>query len=368
MRSKPICDLFTPPFCPNPECSHHHSTDYRSFVKFGVERTRKSPGFNQRFRCKSCGKIFSRNTFSLDFRKKIVMLGEEVLTCSLSGMSNNSLARKLKISETTVRNRLTFLARQALLFEKEKERPLVINEPVAYDGFETFTYDQYSPCYVNTAVGSNSLYTYSTTFSPLNRKGRMNEFQKNKLANLIRVHGRYPSDAITKSSEYAFKLLKKRAKKVLRLLTDEHLSYAKALKNIAIEEIEHTTINSKAPRTQSNPLFPINHLHMIYRHFFSSQHRETISFQKHEAGLMDKITLMKIQKNFMRTKFTRPSKNDPLSNKKSPAMYVGIADKVMEFSEVFPARRFKSHYPLDEMEENFFERIYEFSRRKIAYR
>ena len=358
---------FTPPFCPNSKCLYHQARDYRCYVKNGFERTQKPPHINQRYKCVHCRRGFSRNTFCIDFRKKKPGLGEEILACSLGGMSNNTLASKLKVAEATVRNRLTFLARQALLFEKETSVNLKITEPVAYDGFETFTYDQYSPCYVNTAVGANSMFNYSTTFSPMNRKGRMTQEQKEKLDELLKVHGRYPTNAITKASEYVFKQLKSRSEKALVLFTDEHLSYKKAIRNLRSLKVKHTTISSKEPRTPSNPLFPINHLHRNYRHFFSSQHRETISFQKHEAALMDKIQLMKIYKNFMRPKFTRSSKGDPLAGTNSPAMYIGVAEKVFNFGEVFKGRRFKTHYQLDQVEDSFFERRYEFSRRKIAY-
>lgn len=367
MKEKAMSDPFTPPFCPNKACSYHYTDKYQRFVRNGFERTQKPPGYNQRFKCLSCGVGFSRNTFSLDFRKKIPGIGEEILHCSLGGMSNNTLAKKMKISEATVRNRLTFLARQSLLFEKAKTENLIIQEPVAYDGFETFTYDQYSPCYVNTAVGSKSMFTYSTTFSPLNRKGRMTQEQKIKLQELIKIHNRYPSNAVTTASVYAFKLLESKAKGKLRLYTDEHHSYARALRTLNSPKIAHISISSKEPRTAKNPLFPINHLHRNYRHFFSSQHRETISFQKHEAGLMDKIQLMKVYKNFMRSKFARSSKADPDSGVHSPAMYVNAAAKVLEFNEVFQERRFKTRFDLDEMEEEFFERKYQFSRRKIAY-
>lgn len=367
MNSQDPQETFSPPFCPRPECPEHFPSGKKFWVRNGIEHTQKAPGKNQKYRCTRCGKGFSYNTFSIDFRKKIPGISEEVFTCSLSGMSNNSIAHKIKVAEATVRNRLTFLARQSLLMEKEITPKIQIKESVAYDGFETFTYDQYSPCYINTAVGSDSLFTYSTTFSPLNRKGRMTAEQKVKLKYLVDKHGRYPSNSIYEASLYAFKELQKKSDQSLLLYTDEHKSYTRALTKLKSNKIQHIKISSKMPRTTSNPLFPINHLHRNYRHFFSSQHRETISFQKHEAGLMDKIQLMKTQKNFMKPKFARANKIDPEAGSKSPAMYIGATDRILEFENVFPRRRVITHYELDQMEGDFYEREYQFSRRKIAY-
>jgi transposase-like protein len=367
MNQKCTQETFTPPFCPNTNCFDHICEDYTytQYVRNGWKYTQKPPGFNQKFKCTTCKKGFSYNTFSIDFRKKIINLGEEVLFSSMNGMSNSSIALKLQVSEATVRNRFKFIGRQSLLFEKYMHKDLVIRESVAYDGFESFTYDQYSPCYINTSVGSKSMYTYSTVFSPLNRKGRMTDNQKEKLKKLIKTHGRYPTTGISDSSEYVFKWLKSHTKGVLNLFSDEHQSYTRALKNISLENIEHTTINSKEARTATNKLFPINHLHRSYRHFFSSQQREAIAFQKNEAGMMDKIQIMKIYKNFMRTKFSRCSNYDPKAGTDSPAMYVNLADHVLSFNEIFKRRRMVSHHKLDHEELNFYNRIYDYSRRVI---
>lgn len=125
-------------------------------------------------------------------------------------------------------------------------------------------------------------------------------------------------------------------------------------------------ISSERRRDPSNPLFPINHLHMIYRNFLSSQKRETISFQKHEAALLEKLQLMKIYRNFMNPKFVRKNNYDPHAHEWSPAMYVGVAEKVLSFKEVFGVRELKSQIRLDEKESAFVNRIYPYSRQTIA--
>src|SRR5690606_35421757 len=107
-------------------------------------------------------------------------------------------------------------------------------------------------------------------------------------------------------------------------------------------------------------------LHSLYRHFFSSQKRETIAFQKHEAALLEKIQLMKIYRNFMNSKFVRRNKFDPHAHEKSPAMYVGVADRILNFEEVFGIRKMSSQISLDQREVNFVKRLYPFSRQTIA--
>ena len=281
----------------------------------------------------------------------------------MNGMSNNSVARLLKVAEGTVRDRLKLLARQSVLFEKENY-PSVITENVAYDGFETFSHSQFSPCYVNTAVGSDSMFIYHNTFSPLNRKGRMTESQKIKNQELIQEHGPYPRDSVYVESLYIMKSLSAIAPGKV-LFTDEHLSYQRAFRSFT-SSMTHKTINSKVRRNASNPLFPINRLHNLYRHFFSSQQRETISFQKHEGALLEKLQLMKIYRNFMNPKFVKKNKFDPHAHERSPAMYVKAAKKILEFNDLFGVRKLPTQIRLDERERDFMNRRYPFSRQRIA--
>ena len=352
-----------PPYCPNARCLFHFGTDEKFYAKNGFAITDKPPFRNQRYKCTGCKIQFSTNTFGLDFRKRAAGLSEKILHFSLNGMSNNSVARLLKVSEGTVRDRLKNMARQSLIFEKENY-PEIIREDVAYDGFETFTRSQFSPCYVNTAVGSHSMFIYHNTFSPLNRKGRMTSEQKIQNQELIKKHGLYPQSSVYEESIYVMKNLSDLAAG-RTLFTDEHKSYMRAYRSFdCLMDLE--TISSKTRRDSSNPLFPINRLHNLYRHFFSSQQRETISFQKHEAALMEKLQLMKIYRNFMNPKFVKKNKYDPNAHEWSPAMYAGVASKVMTFEEVFGVRKFKSQVRLDSKEIEFMNRSYPFSRQKIV--
>ncbi len=352
-----------PPFCPNFRCVFHKGTNQLFYVKNGWTRTEKPPFLNQRYRCKSCKIQFSSNTFSLDFKKKMPDLSERVLHYSMNGMSNNSIARQLDVAEGVVRDRLRLMAQQSLYFEKE-HAPTKLLENIAYDGFETFTYSQFSPCYINTAVGSHSMFIYHNTLSPLNRKGRMTEDQKVKNEKLLRDFGPYPRDSVYEESRYIFASLSEMGSGRI-LYTDEHKSYVRASKSMNLK-LSHQTVSSKVRRDPTNPLFPINRLHNLYRHFFSSQKRETISFQKHEAALLEKMQLMKIYLNFMRSKFLKKTKFDPNAHEWSPAMYLGVTDRVLSFREVFGVRKHKTQIRLDSREVDFINRHYPYSRQIIA--
>lgn len=75
---------------------------------------------------------------------------------------------------------------------------------------------------------------------------------------------------------------------------------------------------------------------------------------------------MKIYRNFMNPKFVKKNKFDPLAHEMSPAMYVGVAKKVLSFDDIFGVRKLKSQINLDERETAFVARIYPYSRQIIA--
>lgn len=364
MKKSPDQLEFIPPFCPFYGCLFHKAAPPNFCKKNGKTPTQKPPFKNQRYKCKSCFRQFSANTFSIDFKKVKPGLGNQILELAMNSMSNSQIARFLKIGETTVRNRFRTLSVQAFLFGK-MHAPESITENVAYDGFETFTYSQFSPCYINTAVGRKSHFIYHNTFSPLNRKGRMTDEQKLKQRNLIQKYGLYPTDSVFQETCYVFQEIEKKAQSNIVLFSDEHKSYSRAHRSIN-STLKHEKISSLERRDAKNELFPINHLHMIYRHQFSSQKRETIAFQKHEAALMEKIELMKVYRNFMGPKFVKKSKFDKHAHEKSPAMYLGITYKILEFKDIFGVRIFDTQVKLDDKEKKFLGREYEFSRQKIA--
>jgi len=363
---------FQPPFCPFEDCSMKDNPTLRFFWKFGRFRCEKNPRGTPRFKCKECQRTFSRSTFSIDYRKKIPHLHRQVFNGVLGCSSNSHLARVLGVSEGVVRKRITDLARYALLKSKVLEKGLTLQEPVVYDGFETFTYSQFDPCHINIAVGKNSLFNYYTCLSPLNRKGRMTKNQKKKLNQLEKKWGRYPTSAIREKTTFTFKnllkLLEKGDHTTLHLFTDEHKQYKLSLhRDLKGAPIEHHTVSSKKFRGPKNPLFPVNHQDLLFRHQLAACKRETIAFCKNESSLMERATLLKIYKNYMRPAFFRAKGKGPKDKEtSSPAMFLGLTDKIFDFNEFFKGRNPGRKSDLDSEETAIFNRKYPFSRRKAA--
>ncbi len=362
---------FRPPYCPNSQCSYHSlSTEDRSFYcGDGWQETSSFPFKNRRFKCKRCGKKFSYNTFQLNYRKRLDSnLYDYILHHSVQGLSNRSMARFLKVAEGSVRARIALLSRQAILQMRVRERDLIIKEEIVYDGFETFQYSQYDPCHVNTAVGKDSFFQYDLNYAPLNRKGCMTPAQKLENDRQLEIYGKYPSDAIEEKTIILFKRLLLRSKNGLLICCDKHSAYQRAADKVG-HSLRLSLTSSKELRDASNPLFAINHLHFTYRQHTAAHQRQTCSFHKNEAGLMDRMILFQLFKNYMVPRFVRKNAFIKNAHTESPAMALKLVDKLMSVDEFYSKRLMSGHAELSQDDYRIYYKKWEFSRRKIiSYR
>ena len=337
-------------YCPNPVCPNHQlgveecsgGTNFQKFQPFGsyprklcVERVR-------RFRCTNCRTTFCSKLASIDYRNQKRGLSRKVFRMFCDGLSNRQIARNLNVNESLVRQRLKRLSQQSLIAHSIKTRRKPIEEVISYDGVENFAKSQYEPNYINQAIGMNSYFIYDFNFSPLNRKGRMSDRQKLNKARLEESLGRFPSEAIRISTRTIFLRLHSKCSTRLCIASDEHFQYRQVVQHDLPRlnvKIDHHTISAKAPRTFRHILFAVNHTDALLRQQVKAFFRETISFSKTHAAMIQKYALFMAWKNYFRPQFTKKQKRNPNSNIQSPAMAIGLESKLLRFRDFFGTRR-----------------------------
>ncbi len=325
--------------CPNEGCR----LKPLSILRWGLSRSVASVNGmkRQRYKCTHCGSTFSQNRFSLEYRLKKNDLGlnyKIFLLCSF-GVSNRRIARIHEVSESCVRSRLQRMAEWGFDYHTHMLTKLLQDEALCMDGLENFAGSQYDPNYINQIVGRDSLFIYDFNFSPMNRKGRMSPWQKLRLAEIEKELGRYDPSAIRKSTlslvqrSYNRRICQKTP---LALLSDEHFQYKRALLQLKAKcKIDHMTISSKACRNFQNILFPVNHADLLIRHHIGAFKRETISFSKTAARMCQRFMIFAVYKNYMAPQFTKTHVNRPHADKQSPAQYLGLTNKILQFREIF---------------------------------
>jgi len=254
------------------------------------------------------------------------------------------------------------MARWALLAWAKDLEKVSIQESVAFDGLENFSFSQYEPNNINHAVGRESLFVYDFNLSAMNRKGRMSQRQKKRKKKLEEKHGRFPS-AIAKDARAIFERLLAKADR-LTLHSDNHYAYREALGRIKSPKLFHQITSSKVARNYRNRLFAINHTDLLSRHHLADYKRETIAFAKHTVSMQESFVLLSVYKNYMRPCFIKPHK-DRSFNKESPAMRLGLKKHILSFGEFFRIRPAKIQVKLNPDWQKLFQRLDPTSRHPI---
>jgi transposase-like protein len=338
--------LRRPPFCPNAECDFHRTPVGWRFKKKGFYLRDAAPRRVQRYVCQRCGRSFSSQTFHLTYWLKsphvLPQLFYRVLACS----ALRQIAPEFGMSHSSVLGQVDRLGRHCLLL-LEQRRPRVPSEGLVLDGFRSFESGQYWPFDANLLVGP-SHYVYGFNEAELRRSGRLKPHQRRKRAELEARFGRPEGLATRKAIEELVARVVP-AGVPLELWSDEHSAYPRAIRRLPDRRIAHRTISSKASRTASNPLFPVNLADLLLRHAGANHKRETIAFSKRRQGAMYRMAIWAVWRNFVKSRSER-------RRDETPAQRLGIAARKYTVRDVLRTRLFASRVKLGAWLEACYER------------
>lgn len=338
-----------PPHCPNSVCHYHKpgNTLWR-WEKFGFY-VRKSDGRRvQRFRCDTCRRTFSTQTFSPTYWLKRPDLLRPVFWRLVGCSGFRQIAREFDISPQTVLGLSARLGRHCLLYFQQ-HRPRRIPEAVAFDSFQSFEYSQDHPTLYHFVTGQASHFTYGFTESELRRSGTMTEEQKERRARIEAALGRPDPRSTEKEVEAVLRIVAPE-EQALELHSDEHKAYPRAIRRVRHLTVTQRTISSRAARTAHNPLFPVNLLDLLIRHSGANHKRETIAHSKRRQGACDRHWIFLVWRNWMKS-FSEQRRDG------SPAMRLGIAQERLKTETLLEKRLFPAHDPLPERWQTYYRRL-----------
>ena len=130
--------MFRPPRCPNPTCSKHLVPTSDAFLPHGhyQPKCRRHPV--PRFRCRACGRTFSRQTFRTDYRDHRPDLNARLLRSIASGLGLRQSSRKLRLSLRCTELKLRKLARHLRDLNLNTKTALSSGASFRLDGSGTF--------------------------------------------------------------------------------------------------------------------------------------------------------------------------------------------------------------------------------------
>ena len=290
----------TPPFCPNPECRHHHTPSRSWYRKHGSYRT-QCFGTVPRYRCCACKHTFSSQSFSIDYYAKRKLSYSRILTELVGCSSSRHMSRVLKVSCATIQNRVARLSRNALAMHEHAVSSLQLSEHLAADGFESFTRSHFHPNNIHLLVGRDSQFVYFWNETTIRRKGRMSPGQHRHRASLER-RWKASLQGISRSfAELCLRVadLVTRSSHVPCVLdTDDHTRYPKVIRtSVATQHLMtgnlliHRQTSSRVARTRSNPLFPVNYIDREIRKDMHNHVRKTVCHARNQSNMMQRLSL-----------------------------------------------------------------------------
>ena len=321
---------FIPPFCPHTGCDNHHLDDddlqavdcgdrpipparERWWVRRGSFSSDHS-GAIPRYRCRCCRRSFSTRSFSVHFATHRLIDLERLAARINNGGGIRGIARELGCSPNVVLNRIARLARGAIGVHSDLRRLFALDEDLVADGFESFVASQYWPAHFNILVGSESQYFYSVDYAQLRRKGRMTASQRRRRDELDARVAIEPGQVRRSFSRILAEMQRLWLEPEVRphcphprsltLTTDRHKSYPLAIADepvlgaFAAEGLfAHRQVDSRAPRTFTNPMFSANYFDREIRKDIAAHVRESVQYARRANNAMDRMWLYGVWHN-----------------------------------------------------------------------
>jgi transposase-like protein len=332
-------DRFHPAHCPWRECTQHRPRGRYRCVRVGSYVRRCDPRRRiPRFRCPSCARTFSRQSFATSYYLKRPGLLVPVVAGLVAGSAHRQIARGLGCAPSTVTRLSARLGRHALLVQAEALAALDsgVDEPIVWDHFETFVFSQDDRLGLGTAVGQRSWFVYSFDPAP-HRRGPRSVRRRARLRPLPE-----PSpQAVVRSTARVLSLLERLAPRGFQLISDDHPAYRAAIAGRSLIRHRVYANPGRGPRADPLPavvrdrqMFAVDLLHKLLRHSQAHHRRETIAFGRRSNAILERAAVLAVWRNFVKKLSERRSAE------LTPAMRLQLAARRWSWGDVLARRRF----------------------------
>ena len=336
--------MFTPPFCPYRTCSQHRNPTRRFYLKSGVYHAKCRAHPVPRFRCSSCRRTFSRQTFRADYRDHKPHLNSALFDLLSSGVGLRQAARKLGLSRRCTELKFRKIARHLRRLNLRLRERLGGKRRFHLDEFESYEGQRNTrPVTIPMLIESDTRYIVWAESAPIRPGGKMTP---KRLDAIARAEARYgprrtlSSRAVRRTLARGVAFIEPEASVILR--TDKKSTYPRLARNaFGADRTTHLRTDSKLERTIWNPLFPINHEEALARDLMGRLRRESWLVSKKRRYLDLALHLHIAYRNLVRRRFN--------TDEESPAQLLGFTPRrltsreVLSWSQVWGAR---SPHPL----------------------
>ncbi len=336
--------MFEPPRCPYAACPRHADPGSDFYTRHGSYTARVHTFPVPRFRCRSCRRTFSRQTFRLSYRDRKPHLNAEVLEALTRGDWLRRTARHLALT----RNNFEAKARKLLRHAKHLNRNMLRRGPIGprlvdvgkpfgiqFDEYESYeTRRNTRPLTIATAIETKSRFLIAMIVAPIRPHGRMTKQRKAAIAADEARFGprQHLSTLACRIALRRADAFRQRPREV-SLATDEKLSYPEVARAAFHgRPLVHIRRSSRAPRGIGTLLSPINQIENKSRMHVGRTQREMMYVTKERRYLGLHLELHIAYRNWMRPRFYK-------RGDRTPAQLAGYAWRRMRLRELIGWRQ-----------------------------
>jgi transposase-like protein len=326
--------VFSPPFCPHRSCSQHATPRPGFSVRYGRYRAACRASPVQRYRCRTCRRSFSRQTFRVDYRDHRPGLNPKLFLLLASGIGLRQSSRVLGLSRRCTELKFRKIARHLRRLNLSLRVPLGGKRSFHLDEFESYEGARNTrPLSIPMLIESATRYIVWAESAPIRPRGKMTPRRKKALKESEERHGvrrDLSRRALARTLARGADLVGP-ARQVL-LESDEKSSYPRlAREAFGRGRLVHRRTSSRLVRETFNPLFAINHEEAIARDLIGRLRRDSWLVSKERRYLDLALQLHTAFRNLVRRRFNR--------DQESPAQLVGFAPRRLSARELLSWRQ-----------------------------
>jgi len=282
-----------------------------------------------RFRCRTCRRTFSRQTFRMDYRDHRPELNAPLFLSLASGVGLRQTARNLHLSLRCTELKFRKLARHLRRLNLNLRRPLEGAARFHFDELESYEEQRNTrPLSIAFLVASESRYLVWAQSAPIRARGKMSAARREALEKAEKRHGvrrdfslANAARVLARGTELASGLSQ------VVLETDEKSTYpGLAQQAFGESRLEHRRTSSELVRATWNPLFPVNHEEAMMRDLMGRLRRESWLVSKRRRYLDLGLQVHMAYRNLVRRRFNH--------DEASPAQMLGFVPRRLTPGEV----------------------------------
>lgn len=326
--------LFKPSFCPHYTCSQHLAPEPDFYVRFGSYRAKCRSHRIPRFRCRTCRRTFSRQTFRVDFRDHKPHLNAPLFEMAASGVGIRQCSRNLGLSQRCTELKLRKIGRHLRRLNLNLQGSLDRTARLHFDELETYEGQRNTrPLTVPVLIDTETRFIIWAESAPIRPSGKMTNKRLKAIQAAEKRHGTRRDQSrrsVRRTLQRGADVTRQSACVVLE--TDEKLTYPGVAKRaFKKQRLVHFKTNSRILRATWNPLFAINNEEAIMRDLMGRLRRGSWLVSKKRRYLDIALHVHIAYRNLVRKRFNR--------DKESPAQLLGFLPRRLQPTEALSWRQ-----------------------------